>query len=150
LLDVVREFTTWCGMEIKVQKTFLLLIGKDRKRRESTLAPDLRIHGEHLKTLDINDACWYLCYWGTGNGDLSATREVVREKARLARDLIKSHPLTPDFSAKLFAQKVQFSAALIKWSQSELEDLQKIWVQANKTPPKYLVSFRGATAKLAA
>ena len=50
-------------------------------------APDLRIDGERLKTLDINDTCWYLGYWGTGNGDMSATREVVREKARVARDL---------------------------------------------------------------
>jgi len=54
----------------------------------------------------------------------------------VARDLIKSHPLTPELSAKIFAKKMigafQFSAALIEWSQSELEDLQKIWVQAYK------------------
>jgi len=67
---------------------------------------------------------------------MSATREVVREKARVARDLIKSHPLTPGLSAELFAQKgigaFRFSAALIEWSQSDLEGLQKIWVQAFK------------------
>ena len=67
-------------MEIKVKKTFLLVIDKDRKRRERTPAPDLRINGERLKTLDINDACRYLGYWGTENGDMSATREVVRER----------------------------------------------------------------------
>ena len=57
LLDVVQDFTTWCGMEINVTKTFLLVIDKDRKRRESIPAPDLRINCERLKTLDINDAC---------------------------------------------------------------------------------------------
>jgi len=61
---------------------------------------------------------------------MSATREVVREKARVTRDLIKSHPLTPELSAELFAQKgisaFQFLAALIEWSQSKLEGLQKI------------------------
>jgi len=123
LLDVVQEFTTWCGMAINVKKTFLLVIDKDRKRRKSTPAPDLRIKGEYLKTVDINDACQYLGYWGTGNGDMCATREVVLEKARVARDLIKSHQLTPERSAKLFAQKgigaFWFSAALIEWSQSE-------------------------------
>ena len=106
----------------------MLVIDKDRTRRESTLAPDLRIHGERLKTLDINDACRYLGYWGTGNGDMSATREVVRDKARVARDLIKSHQLTQELSAELFAQKgigtFRSSAALIEWSQSELEGLQ--------------------------
>ena len=112
------------------EKSFLLVIDKDDKRRESTPAPDLRINGERLKTLDIKD----VGYWGTGNGDMSATREVVREKARVARDLIKSHPLTPELSAELFAQKgtgaFQFSVALIEWSQSKLEGRQKIWVQA--------------------
>ena len=62
LLDVVQEFTTWCGMEINVKKTFLLVIDKDRKRRESTPAPDLRINGKRLETLDINDVCRYLGY----------------------------------------------------------------------------------------
>ena len=85
--------TNACGMTINIKKTFMLVIDKDRKRRGSMPAPDLRINGERLKTLDINDACPYLGYWGTGNGDMSATREIVREKARVARDLIKSHPL---------------------------------------------------------
>jgi len=64
---------------------------------------------------------------------MSATREVVRE-ARVARDLIKSHPLTPELSAEVFAQKgigaIRFSAALIELSQRKLEGLQKIWVPA--------------------
>jgi len=62
LLDVVQEFTAWCGMEINVKYPFLLVIDKDRKRREHTPAPDLRINGERLKTLDIDDACRYLGY----------------------------------------------------------------------------------------
>ena len=95
LLDMVQEFTTWCGMEINVKKTILLVIDKDQKQRESMPALDLRINGERLKTMDINDTCRYLDYWGTGNDDMSATREVVRENARAARDPIKSHPLTP-------------------------------------------------------
>jgi len=65
---------------------------------------------------------------------MSASREVVRENARVAHELIKSHPLTLELSAELFAQKAigafRFSAALFEWSQSELEGLQKIWVQA--------------------
>jgi len=80
-------------------------------------APDLRINGERLKTTDNNDACQYLGYWGTGKGDINATKEVVHEKARVARDLIKCHPLTPELSDEFFAQKgigaFWFFAALI-------------------------------------
>ena len=136
-LDVVQEFTTWCGLEIHIKKSLLLVIDNDRKQRGSMPAPDLRINDERLTTLDVNDTCRYLGYWGTGNGDMSATlRLLVREKARVARDLFKSHPLTPELSAELFAQKgigaFWFSAALIEWSQSELEGLQDISVQAYK------------------
>jgi len=49
LLDVVHEFTTWCAMEINVEKSFLLVIDKDRKRRESMPAPDLRINDKRLR-----------------------------------------------------------------------------------------------------
>jgi len=100
LPDVVKDFTTWCGMEMNVNKRFLLAIDKDQMRRESMPAPDLRINGRCLETLDINDTCRYLGYLGTVNGELSATREVVREIARVAHDLIKSHPLTPELSAE--------------------------------------------------
>jgi len=54
---------------------------------------------------------------------MSATREVVREKARVVPDLIKSHQLTPVLSVELFAVKgvgaFRFSAALIEWSQGK-------------------------------
>jgi len=66
LLDVVQEFTTCRDMEINVKKTFLLVVEKDRKRRESMPAPDLRINGERLKTSDINNTCRYLAWHGYG------------------------------------------------------------------------------------
>jgi len=157
LFDVVQEFTTWCGMEINVKKkTVLLVIDKDRKRRESMLAPDLRINVQRLKMLDINDTCRYPGSSLLGQGkwwhERHKTGKVDCEKVRLPRDLIKSHPLTSELSAEHFAQKgigaFQFLAALIEWLQSELEVLQKIWVQAYKnawhviwSTVKYLYTF---------
>jgi len=131
VLDVVQEFATWCGMVINVKTNFLLVIDKDRKRRERMPASDLKINSERLKTLAINEACWYLGYWGTGNNDMSATREVVRDKARVARDLIKSHPLTLDLFAELFAQKdicaFQFLAASSNGRRVSLRVCKKSW-----------------------
>jgi len=34
LLNVVQEFTAWCGMQINAKKTYLLVIDNDNKRRE--------------------------------------------------------------------------------------------------------------------
>jgi len=59
-----------------------------------------------------------------------------RETDRQAEKAFLEEHKGPFISAELFAQKeigaFRFSAALIEWSQSELESLQKIWVQAYK------------------
>jgi len=53
-----------------------------------------------------------------GNGDMRATKEVVRQKIIAARDLIKYHPLTLELATELFRSKgmsvFRFSAAFIE------------------------------------
>jgi len=60
LLNVVQKFTAWCGMQINVKKTFLLVIDHDTKRREQEPAPLLTINGETLQSMNLDDACRYL------------------------------------------------------------------------------------------
>jgi len=52
LLNVVQEFTAWCGMQINVKKTYLLVIDNDKKRREQEPAPLLTINGETLQAMN--------------------------------------------------------------------------------------------------
>ena len=86
--------------------------------------------------MDLDDACRCLGYWGTGNGDMRATKEVVRQKIIAACDLIKCHPLIPELATELFTSKgmvvFRFSAALIEGSESELYDGKRLCVQAYK------------------
>jgi len=123
-------------MQINVKKTCLLVIDNDKKRREKEPAPLLTINGETLQAMNLDDACRYLGYWCTGNGDMRATKEVVRQKIIASRDLIKCHPLTPELATELFTSKgmgvFRFSAALIEWSESELNDVKRLCVQAYK------------------
>jgi len=98
LRNVVQEFTAWCGMQINVKKMRLLVVDNDKRRREQEPAPLLTINGETLQVMNFNDACRYLGYWGTGNGDTKATEEVVRQKIIAVRDMIKCHPLTPELA----------------------------------------------------
>jgi len=65
LLNVVKEFGTWCGMQINVKKTYLLVIDNDRKRKAQESAPLLTMNGENLLVKNFDDACRYLGYWGT-------------------------------------------------------------------------------------
>jgi len=57
LLNVVQEFTAWCGMQINVKKTYLLEIDNDKKRKEQEPAPLLKINGEFLQAKSLDDAC---------------------------------------------------------------------------------------------
>jgi len=65
---------------------------------------------------------------------MRATKEAVRQKIIAARDLIKCHPLTSELAMELFTSKGMgvfcFSAALIEWSESELDDVKRLCVQA--------------------
>jgi len=60
LINSVQEFTTWCGMQINVKKTYLLVIDNDEKCREQDPAPLLTINGETLQAINLDDACRYL------------------------------------------------------------------------------------------
>jgi len=130
LRNIVQEFTALCKMQINVKKTYLLVIDIDQKRREQEPASLLTINGETLQAMNLDDTSRYLEYRGTGNGDMRATKEVVRQKIIAARDLIKCHPLTPELETELFTSKgmgvLHFSATLIKWSESEFQRRETI------------------------
>jgi len=138
LLNVLQEFTAWCGMQINVKKTYLLVIDDDKKRREQEPAPVLTINGETLQVMNLYDTCRYLGYWGAGNGDMRATKEVVRQKIIAARDLIKCHLLPPELATELFTNKGMESSASQQHSlngpasESELNDVKRLCVQAYK------------------
>ena len=67
-------------MQINVKKRYLLVIDNDKKCREREPAPLLTINGETLQVMNLDHAYRYLGYWGTGNSDMRATKEVVRQK----------------------------------------------------------------------
>ena len=87
--------------------------------------------------MNRDDACRYLGYWGTGNGDMRATKEVVRQKIIATRDLIKCHHLTPELATELFTSKGMgvfcFSAARTEWSESELYDVKDCASKSTRT-----------------
>jgi len=121
-----------------VKKTYLLVIDNDKRRREQEPepAPLLIINEGTLQVMNLDDACRYLGYWGTENGDMRETKEVVRQKNIVERDLIKCHPLTPELATELFTNKgmgvLHFSVSSIEWTESKLNDLTRLCTQAYK------------------
>jgi len=123
-------------MQINVKKTCLLVIDNDKKCRRQEPTPLLTTNGDILRAMNLDDACRYLGYWATGNGDMRATNAVFRQKIIAARDLIQCHPLTREPATELFTGKgmgvFHFSPALIAWCESKLNDVKRLCVQANK------------------
>jgi len=77
----------------------LLAIHNDQKLREQEPAPPLTIKGGNIHGM-ISMTRADLRYWGTGNGDMRATKEVAKQKIIAARDLIKCYPLTPSLATE--------------------------------------------------
>jgi len=67
---------------------------------------------------------------------MRATKEVARQKIIVARDLINCNSVTPELATILLTSEgigvFRFSAALIKRSESELNDVKQLSVQAYK------------------
>jgi len=92
--------------------------------------------GQKVALLAPSVACRYLGVWGTPTGDMSATKTRIFKKTEEARDLLKRHPLTPEQAIDLFTSigvgAFRYSAALVPWTEKELERLEAVWIQAYK------------------
>jgi len=54
LPNVAQGFTAWCGMQINVKETYLLVTDINKKRREQEPAPLLTINGETLQAMNLD------------------------------------------------------------------------------------------------
>jgi hypothetical protein len=103
-----------------------------------------RAHSIVLGTVVINNnkgfpsllmSCRYLGVWGTPTGDMSDTKGRIFPKTEEARDLVRHHPLTPEQAIDLFMSigvgAFRYSAALVPWTERELERLEAMWVGAS-------------------
>ena len=67
---------------------------------------------------------------------MSDTKEMIFRRTEEARDLLRHHPLTPEQVIDLFTSigvgAFRYSAALVPWTEKELELLEAVCVQAYK------------------
>jgi hypothetical protein len=86
LMNTVQEFEEWSGLKVNLKKTCMLIIEGCKKRRR--ILGRVTCRGEPIKALKETERCRYLGFWGTVNGDMTVTKEKVKEKARDARDML--------------------------------------------------------------
>jgi len=103
---------------------------------QNNMAETLMYMGHEVSFLAPSASCRYLGVWGTPVGDMSDTKKRILKKPEEARDLLNHHPLTPEQAIELFTSigvgAFRYSAAVVPWTEKELERLETIWVQAYK------------------
>jgi len=104
--------------------------------RLCTLGPRGSPHYQHFKSLKQRKETWWLLQQHDHCSTWPDHCSTWPEKIIAARDLIKCHSLAPELATELFTNKsmgaFRFSAALIERSESELNDVKRLCVQACK------------------
>ena len=134
LIDAVRKFQEWSGMKINLNKTFEL--GFDDTKGQEWLPEPVSFGTDKIKVLQPTEAVRYLGVWGNARGDKSATKTLILSRLEEARDLVLGNPLPPEEAIDVFIGKgigsFRYSAAVMAWSEREVEHLESLWLQAYK------------------
>jgi hypothetical protein len=89
-----------------------------------------------VTVFQATDSCRHLGYWATPNGDMAKTKHRVLAKTREVLELLTHHPLQTKIAKELFQSMAvsvfRFSAAQVRWSPAELDQLQSLWARAYK------------------
>ena len=129
LLNGVEEFEEWSGIRVNIKKTMVMAVDGDKKRREGRI--EVKYRGKRLRQLESHEACRYLGFWATPNGDFTRTKEIVFQRTKEAIELIRHHPYSPEMAMQIFISKgvgnFRYSAAVVPWLEHELEQLQDLW-----------------------
>ena len=164
LLEVVSKFCEWSGMRIKLDKSVITAF--DYQARCELETKEILYNGKPLVRLAADESFPYLgvrasliasrkrCALSPG---LASEKDHVFSDAKELVGIAKDHKyllrqMVPTMQMVASA-RFRFSAPLVNWSEAQLNDLYKIWLQAHRaswhlTPgfpsgPLTLLSERG-------
>ena len=133
LMDSVQEFETWSNTQLNLKKTVVMGIDGGNEKMNP---PQVTYKQQPVAVFQATDSCRHLGYWATPNGDMAKTKHRVLAKTREVLELLTHHPLETKTAKELFQSMevsvFRFSAAQVRWSQAELDQLQSLWARAYK------------------
>jgi hypothetical protein len=99
--------------------------------------PQLTYHQRPVKVFKATESCRHLGFWATPTGNTPKTpRQLVLVRTKEVLGLLTHPPLETKVAKELFQSMAisvfRFSAAQVRWSQAELDQLQSVWIQAYK------------------
>jgi hypothetical protein len=133
LMDAVQEFEFWSNTKLNMTKTVAMNINDEGEEKDP---PQITYKQKPIKVLKAKESCRHLGFWATPDGDTTSTKKRVFKKTREVLELLMHHPLETKTAKELFQSMAvsvfRFSAAQVRWSQAELDQLQSLWTRAYK------------------
>jgi len=133
LMDAVQEFEFWSNTKLNMTKTVAMNINDEGEEKDP---PQITYKQKPIKVLKAKESCRHLGFWATPDGDMTSTKKRVFKKTREVLELLMHHPLETKTAKELFQSMAvsvfRFSAAQVRWSQAELDQLQSLWTRAYK------------------
>jgi hypothetical protein len=128
-----HEFEAWSNTKLNLSKTVEIDIDGGSGEVDP---PQLTYNQQPIKKFQATESCRHLGFWATPNGNMEVTKHRVLAKAKEVPGLLTHHPLETKIAKDLFQSMAvsvfRFSAAQVRWSQAEIDQLQSLWLQAYK------------------
>jgi hypothetical protein len=133
LLDPRQEFEAWSNTKLNLSKTVVVDIDGGSGEVDP---PKLTYNQQPIRVFQATESCRHLGFWATPNGNMAVTKHRVLAKTKEVLGLLTHHPLETKTVKELFQSMAvsvfRFSAAQVRWSHAELDQLQSLWLQAYK------------------
>jgi hypothetical protein len=133
LLDDTQEFEAWSNTKLNLSKTVVVDIDGGSGEVDP---PKLTYNEQPIRVFQATESCRHLGFWTTPNGNMAVTKHCVLAKTIEVLGLLTHHPLETKTAKELFQSMsvsvFRFSAAQVRWSQAELDQIQSLWLQAYK------------------
>jgi len=133
LLNATHEFEAWSNTKLNLSQTVVAKIDGGSGEVDP---PQLTYNQQPIKIFQATESCRHLGFWATPNGNIAVTKHRVLVKTKEVLGLLTHHPLETKIAKELFQSMAvsvfRFSAAQLRWSHAELDQLQSLWVQAYK------------------
>ena len=141
LLNATQDFEAWSNMRLNLSKTVVVDIDGESGEVDP---PQLTYNQQPVKVFQATESCRHLSFWATPNGNMAVTKHCVLAKTKDVLGLLTHHPLETKVAKELFQRMkisvFRFSAAQVRWIQSELDNLQSLWVLKAYKRAEYLAN----------
>jgi hypothetical protein len=132
LVDAVEAFCRWSGLPVSIPKSEISGIDHSTGARLAT--DGIRYHGQHFTALPPDKPFKFLGVRITMTGDASFEKShVLEEMEKRCAALCRAPMLSPtekELVLKLGVASVfRYSAGLVPWRRTDLENMTKSWVQ---------------------